>query len=113
MNWIIQALISFHKKPSSELVSILENKITNILINKNRMETNFLAVAFEALCFLYGSIGKLTLLNKIFELLFELETRKTCFNILYSFLDKTSRVDITCHINNGLYELRQSYIKNV
>jgi hypothetical protein len=110
MNWIIQSLISFNKKLSSQLVTILENKVNNILMNKKITETNYLAVAFEALCFLYGSIGKLTLLDTIFELLFELETRKTCFNVLYSFLDKTSRVDITCHINNGLYELRKKVI---
>ena len=111
MNWVIQALISFNKKPSLQLVNILENKINSILINKKNTETNFLAVAFEALCFLYGSIGKLTLLETIFELLFELEKRKTCFNVLYSFLDTTSRVDITVHINNGLFELRKKLYK--
>ena len=47
--------------------------------------------------------------NKIFKLLFELlfilEQRKSCNNTLYAFLDKTSRVDITGHITNGLAEL--------
>jgi hypothetical protein len=105
MNWVIQSLISFNKNPSNKLIAILENKIDNILRNKKNIETNYIAVAFEAVCFIYKRNAKLTLLNKIFELLFELEQRKNYYNILYSFLDKTSRVDITCHIINGLIEL--------
>ncbi len=105
MNWVIQAIISGNKKPSDELIFILESKINNILTNKKMFETNFIAVAFEALCFVYRSTGRL--LPKIFELLFELEQRKNCYNVLYSFLDNSSRVDITGHILNGLYELRR------
>ena len=40
----------------------------------------------------------------MFELLYELEKRKNCNN-LYSFLNKTSRVDITGHVMNGLSAL--------
>lgn len=105
MNWVIQSIISFNKKPSNKLIFILENKIDDILKNKKNIETNFIAVAFEALCFTYKRHMKITLLNKIFELLFELEQRKIYHNILYAFLDKTSRVDITGHIINGLVEL--------
>ena len=81
-------------------------EIDDILLHKKNIETNFIAVAFESLCFVYGSNNKITLLQKIFELFFELEQRKICYNVLYTFLDKTSRVDITCHIINGLIELR-------
>jgi hypothetical protein len=49
MNWIIQAIISFNKKPSNQLIIILENKIKDIIKNKKLIETNYLAVAFEAL----------------------------------------------------------------
>jgi hypothetical protein len=106
MNWVIQSIISYNKIPSNKLIFILENTIDDILLHKKNIETNFIAVAFEALCFVYGSNNKITLLQKIFELFFELEQRKNCYNVLYTFLDKTSRVDITCHIINGLIELR-------
>ena len=111
MNWTIQTLNSFNKKPSNKLIIILENKIDDILINKKNIETNYLAVAFEALCFVYKSKIKKTLLNKIFEVFFELEQRKNCYNVLYTFLDKTARVDITGHIMNGFVELSLSFTK--
>jgi len=107
MNWTIQAIISFNKKPSNKLIIILMTKIDQILTKKKKIETNYLAVAFEALCFIYAKQHtKITLLNKLFELLFELEHRKNCFHALYTFLDKTSRVDITGHVINGLVHLR-------
>lgn len=106
MNWIIQSIISFNKKPSNKLIFILEKKIDDILKNKKNIETNYIAVAFEALCFIYARHMKMKILNQMFELLFELEKRKSCYNVLYAFLDKTSRVDITGHIINGLFELR-------
>ena len=106
MNWVIQAIISYNKIPPNKLITILISKVDNILRNKKTIETNFIAVAFEASCFIYKIHMKITLLNKIFELLFELEQRKNCYNVLYAFLDKTSRVDITGHIINGLIELK-------
>jgi len=106
MNWVIQSIISFNKTPSKKLIFILENKIDDILKQKKNIETNYIAVAFESLCFIYTRHMKITLLNKIFELLFELEQRKNCYNVLYAFLNKTSRVDITGHIINGLIQLR-------
>lgn len=106
MNWIIQSIISFNKKPSNKLIFILEKKIDDILKDKKNIETNYIAVAFEALCFIYARHMKMKILNQMFELLFELEKRKSCYNVLYAFLDKTSRVDITGHIINGLFELR-------
>ena len=109
MNWIVQTIISFNKKPPLKLVYILEEKINEILSKKTMTETNYIAVAFEALCFVYSSNSKKSLLNILFELLFELEKRKNCYNnILYTFLDKTARIDITGHINNGLCELGRS-----
>ena len=105
MNQIIQAIISFDKKPSNKLIFILENKIDGIIINIKKIETNYIAVALEALCFIYKIQRKRPLLNKLFELFFELEQRKKCYDILYTFLDNTSRVDITGHIISGLVEL--------
>jgi len=99
MNWTIQAIISAGKIPSKQLILILENKVDELLHSKQRVETNYLAVAFEALCFV--AVRKGILMNKIFELFFELEKRKSCQDALYSFLDKTARVDITGHVING------------
>jgi hypothetical protein len=48
---------------------------------------------------------KAYLLPKMFELFFELEKRKTNNNALHTFLDKTARIDISGHINNGFAEL--------
>jgi len=108
MNWIIQAIISIQKKPSKQLIYILEDKIQTIIMNIKNTETNYIAVAFESLCFVSCSIStnKSRCLHTLFQLLFELENRKTCHPNLYAFLDKTtSRVDITGHVNNGLFQL--------
>jgi len=107
MNWIIQAIVSFNKKPSPSLIFILANKINEIINSKQRTETNYIAVAFESLCFTYKSMTtrKAYLLPKMFELFFELEKRKTNNNALHTFLDKTARIDISGHINNGFAEL--------
>lgn len=128
MNWVIQALIKLKKVLKRELVVILIRKINNtILKDVDDVETNFIAVAFEALCFIYSylqntvsnnsnrnsngnsngnsnSNNKKAVLFKIFELLFILENRKNADN-LYTFLDKTASTDITGHIINGYFEL--------
>ena len=103
MNWIIQAIISYNKIPSSKLIIILERKINELLIKT--IETNYLAVSFEALCFIYQSNRKVSLLNHLFQLFFELEQRKKYYNVLYIFLQGSARVDITGHIMNGLNQL--------
>jgi hypothetical protein len=104
MNWVIQAIISYNKVPSSNLINILERKILNIIDNIKLVETNELAVSFEALSFVYSATQILSPL--LFQLFFELEQRKNCVNALYSFLDNSARVDITCHILNGLIQLQ-------
>jgi len=105
MNWIIQTIISFNDKPSDTLISFLIKKINDMINNIKDYETNYLAVAFEVLCFVYKSHNNITIKHKIFFLFFELEQRKNYNNILYSFLDGNSRIDITGHILNGLFEL--------
>ena len=106
MNWVIQAIISYNKMPSMKQILILEHKIDDILRTIKTIETNFIAVAFEASCFIYAKYTKPSLLNKIFGLWFELEQRKNCYNVLNTFLDKSARVDITGHIINGYVALR-------
>ena len=104
MNWVIQAIISYNKVPSSNLINILERKILNMIDNIKSVETNELAVSFEALSFVYSATQILSPL--LFQLFFELEQRKNCVNALYSFLDNSARVDITCHILNGFIQLQ-------
>lgn len=108
MNWIIQSIISIGNKPSKELVNILVDKINNIIEYNKDIETNYIAVSFEALCFVYNSMNDIDILYKIFELFIELENRKKCMDILYIFQNKTARVDISGHVNNGFFELLQS-----
>ena len=113
MNWIIQVIIAYDKIPSQKLITILYNKIKNILSEKKTTETNIIAVAFEALCFVFKSKFKdkkntklkNAILSEMFELLYELEKRKNFNNQLYSFLNKKSRIDITGHVMNGLNKL--------
>ena len=105
MNWIIQARISFNKIVSSELIIIFKNKINSILQNIKAVETNNIAVAFEGLCYIQKANPSEETNSILFQLLFELETRKNKNNILYNFIDSTARVDITGHIINGLYQL--------
>lgn len=113
MNWIIQSKVVYNQTISNNLIEILIQKINEIMSNKKNEETNFIAVAFEALCFVYKSSVeekknyklKETILNKMFELLYGLEQRKNCNHNLYAFLNKTSRIDITGHVMNGLSKL--------
>jgi hypothetical protein len=105
MNWIIQALISFNKIISPELIIIFKTKINTILKNIKEIETNYIAVAFEGLCYIHKANPNKETISMLFQLLFELETRKNNNNILYNFIDSTARIDITGHIINGLYQL--------
>lgn len=106
MNWIIQALISFNKIVSPKLIIIFKTKINSILKNIKLIETNYIAVAFEGLCYIHKANPSKETISMLFQLLFELETRKNNNNnILYNFIDSTARIDITGHIINGLYQL--------
>lgn len=105
MNWVTQALLENGKIPSIREQRFLEEKIREIIENKEKMETNYLAVSFEALCYLFKRNENNNLLIELFELYVELEKRKLCKNIFYGFLHGECRVDITEHVINGLYEL--------
>lgn len=95
LNWLIQAHLYLKASIPKELIRLMNIKIKELLPNLKTTETNYLAVAFEALC-----CAK-TLTTELFILFYELEQRKS--GNLYHFLNKTARVDITGHILNGLY----------
>lgn len=97
MNWSIQTIINFGKQPDQKLIDILEKKIDELLISSN-IETNYIAIAFEILCTINLSYKSMI---RLFQLFFLLENRKN--NNLYEFLNNTARIDITTHVNNGLF----------
>jgi len=92
MNWTIQALSINGKKIDKKLVEIFLSKINNF----DDWETNYLAVCWEALCYLKDYSVK----NKMFQLFFALEKRRNELG-LYEFNNKNARIDITCHVCNG------------
>lgn len=124
----------------SEMFEVLNSALLSVLNlpDFEKLETNHLAVAFEALCFLqsistklmiefrffnisqkYLRFGKILVPIKrmIFNLFLSLEKRKsenTDYS-LYEFLDGTSRLDITCHVFSGILLLLadDSFSKNL
>ncbi len=68
-------------------------------------ETNYLAVCFEGCTALYRILGKEENLEKNIELLFKELEERMYKNGLYLFLNKTARIDITCHVLNGYMNL--------
>jgi hypothetical protein len=98
-NWTIQMYVAYEKPIKKQMIRNLTKAVQGLLNKKETTETNYLAVAFEALCYTNQNHSLL------FQLFFELEQRKECHNLLYAFLDKTARVDITGHVLNGFYQL--------
>lgn len=106
INWVIQVLYAYNRHPTQEMILIVQQKVKSILSTPN-IETNYLAVSFEALCYLYNIVKDLNILKYIFLLFVKLEHRKIIYYMgnklygLYPFLNKQSRIDITGHITNG------------
>jgi hypothetical protein len=105
LNWLIQLLYAYTINPSEEIINILVNKIITITNNIFTYETNYLAVAFESLCFLQNFKSTEEITTLLFQLFYELEKRKVYDNILYGFLNKSARIDITTHVLNGFVQL--------
>jgi AMMECR1 domain-containing protein len=111
LNWFSQFL--YHSNISTweklSLKNIIKNKLLKIIYeNKNfiNLETNYLAVSFEALCFLYLISKKqdTEILQVLFYLFIHLEKR-CIYNCLFVFFDNTARLDISCHVWNGIINL--------
>ena len=114
-NWESKYLFSLFKKKytnnSIKLHSkLLYNNIKILLQNNDFsiLETNYIAVTFEALVSLKPFINKkykIEILNYIFYLFYLLQQRIS-INGLYLFLNNIdARIDITCHILNGFFDL--------
>ena len=109
-NWICQYLLPLFYDTSFDLSTIkpfiakLDLKVTqyiNLSID-NLSETNYLAVAYEAITALY-IMGYRN--DSELEYLFRsLMDRRSIYG-LFSFLNRTSRFDITGHVLNSIYHL--------
>lgn len=105
MNWVIQTFSKFNIKLKNKLIKIFIKKVDKIINNIDNEETNSIAVSFEACSFLlYNN----KILNYAFQLWISLEKRRTP-NMLYSFINNESRIDISGHINNGFYNINLFY----
>ena len=89
--------------------TLLHNNIISLLRKNDfsSLETNYLAVTFEALSSLYPLINKnkIETINYIFYLFYQLQQRIS-IDGLYLFSDmKNARVDITGHVFNGYFDI--------
>jgi len=78
----------------------LVRECDSLLREKTSVETNYLAVAFEALA--TATVPGSTNDRRLFELFFELERRKAHCGVFYPFRNGVARVDITGHVHAGL-----------
>ncbi len=105
MNWRIQALVRMGRTPSPTLISTLLSRIKGMIASGlNSIETNQVAVAFEAVCFAASSrsVKHEEIVQTLFPLFTKLEQRRTGKDgKFYAFLDGNFRVDITTHVLNG------------
>lgn len=113
-NWHAKYLYSlymtgFTKNSNNSFFSkhahLLKNRIIELISGYNdNNETNYLAVAFEALCSLINLIktNKNEVWNNIFYLFYLLQKR---YNSLFYFKNNSARLYITGYILNGLYIL--------
>ena len=105
MNWVIQTFSKFNIKLNNKFIKIFIKKVNTIINNIDNEETNSIAVSFEACSFLlYNN----KIMNYAFQLWISLEKRRT-YNMLYSFINNESRIDISGHINNGFYNINLFY----
>lgn len=111
LNWIIKFVYEYNSfsYDELELINYIEIILNNIIEKiDNNKETNFLAVTYECLTCLYlylyknkkiiNSLYKENI-KRIYDLLLQ-RYNKTYF--LFMFLDGTMRIDITCHVLNGI-----------
>lgn len=122
LNWYSQLLwettkrrVSQHNKTNNflqEHYNYIKNALDKQIINDqdfSKKETNFLAVAFEALCHVLAtgqslyekSSGNAVATMRLIYYIFTLLEQRCVENCMYKFSSGESRLDITCHIFNG------------
>ena len=106
LNWFVQFL--FHQglgtyKAFRKISKRIMKKLYSLIHRKEfiDLETNYLAVVFESLCHLLVMYWDEKTFRYIFYLFIHLEKRIR-YDCMFSFLDQSSRLDITCHVWNGI-----------
>jgi len=94
INWLIQL---YHKYNLINKLIQLKNLLILLIKNLDTLETNYLAVAFEALSVFNWKLG-----NLYFHVFNHLMKRYNSTYGLYEFLNKDMRVDITDHVISGI-----------
>ena len=98
-NWQAKFLFEIRKDiPAKRHAEELLSRLIGLKITED-METNYLAVYFEAMMSLWGILGGDMLANILLVWIFLLRRWK---GGLFYFKNKTARIDITGHIINGL-----------
>ncbi len=103
MNWRIQALLRTGQGVPPLLLSRFLSHVKGMIsAGLASIETNEIAVAFEAMCYVTQVTETAKLVEVFFPLFMELEKRRTgAEGKFYAFLDGGYRVDITTHVLNG------------
>lgn len=106
LNWKIQFQYSFFEYSKNDLLESIKQLKIYYNLNKNNfqnMETNYLAVLFEATCHLFYENKKdIDLQDILFNTLMYLFQNRLQNDIYFEFKNKECRLDITCHILNGI-----------
>jgi hypothetical protein len=108
LNWYSNLLTTIDNiKITTKPAIMLMNMFLELNKNKelSKYETNYLAVIFEGMMHLHYILPKNTTTDAyslIFRVFLELMKRYDTRNGTFKFLSNESRLDITCHILNGL-----------
>lgn len=96
-----------NKKELAKYSNLLYNKINNIFSydNLDNLQTNYLAVFFEALSSLYHLLESNANIKHMITILF-CKLMKRFENGLFKFTDGSARLDITGHVLNGFLALK-------
>jgi hypothetical protein len=107
INWQTQALVSELPDNSRHLQYLFSLLYTyNQTFDISTMETNYVAVTFECLGYLYKYYSEESSYKRLlFRTLFILQKRFSQTIGLYLFLDNSGRIDITCHCVHGFLQI--------
>jgi AMMECR1 domain-containing protein len=107
INWQTQALVNELPNNSRHLQYLFSLLYTyNQTFDISTMETNYVAVTFECLGYLYKYYSEEPSYKRLlFRTLFILQKRFSQTIGLYFFLDNSARIDITCHCIHGFLQI--------
>lgn len=123
-NWQSKYLLALCQKPDAQDSKLYRSHITLLaeriielssrMLTNTQTETNYLAVAFEALSSLYSLLEKpssqTTVGNYIVNLFRRLMERYQRDTGLFYFISGQARIDITGHVLGGIYALPDTFL---